>query len=259
MTIDFSKQNSYEEKIELLRNLFRRFNENYGNLIDMNKVEEAINNIIIASGDMKNIPGDIRELLQNGKTGIFSDDDQKIYIKENMLVADLVHEVLHYLSKDSGGIINAIIELYDNNIFDENIKKFGEYRTVQQVMQLNESFTCFLTELIIPEFENKNNYQYGQKCIRDYYNGLIENNTDPRFLFDAYLNGNVKATERFKNSFGDNFFSFIDAIEQHYNILYYIVTMKQKEPTVSEEQVSLMIKKAVLEASKTKQNKAVTI
>ena len=39
MTIDFSKQNSYEEKIELLRNLFRRFNENDGNLIDMNKVE----------------------------------------------------------------------------------------------------------------------------------------------------------------------------------------------------------------------------
>ena len=250
MSIDFSKQNNLQEKLELVRTLYKRFNDNYGNLIDMNIVEEAISNIVVANEDMSNIPADDKKLLENGMAAELSLVDNKIYIKNNTILLDLVHEILHYISKDHNGMIGPVVELYPDEVFAKNMKKFGEKRTVEQIAQLDESFTCFMAELIYPEFENKNRYRFGQKCIKKYYDGLTDNTVDGKFLFNAYINGDIKATKKFMDSFGDDFYDLIDVIEQNYNALYYIIVKKQKNPSMSEEQVDLMIKKAVLETKK---------
>lgn len=245
MSIDFSKQNNLQEKIEIVKQLFKRFNDNYGDFIDMNIADEAFSNTIIVT-KYDGLPKEIKLGFDYGNKGQYFEG--KIYVKETEKIDTIVHEALHYITKENGGIVLPVAKSYDDDKYVENIKKFGENRTVEQVGQLNEAFTRFLTELIVPEIEIKDQYYFGAGCLRKLYGGLKASNLDTSFLFKMYFEGTQDSVKKFMDSFGDDFYDLIDVIEQHHNMGHYF--LKQKEPTISDEQVNLMIKKAVLEAKK---------
>ena len=54
-----------------VRSYYERFNKDYGNLVDLNKVDEALNNIVVAKDDYSNISTNAKRYLASGSKGLF--------------------------------------------------------------------------------------------------------------------------------------------------------------------------------------------
>ena len=246
MNIDFSKRKTLEELKELVRLLYKRFNINYGNLIDMAKVEKALDSIILVEVDevtrkivavdrTKKVPSDAADRIRFGAKGLFENDlnnpaNNRIYIKSDVSVDVLFHKILHFITSEHLGIQDALSRAYDEDIklkvlsgkTKEEIKKYG-----RQVEQFDESMTRFITELAIPEANIKDAYRYGAKIIRNYYELVSNSGKDTDFIFNMYLNGepdigDTESLEKFKQSFGNKFYDVLDSIEQVNNMKLYL-------------------------------------
>ena len=226
------------DTIKQVRNLYQRFNDNNGNIIDITKVDNALSNIIVVGDSMNNAPNIVREYFIHGSMAM--DYEGKIYIKKDVSIDILFHEILHNISEEHIGISYPLLNVYDDKELDNQINKYGEDRTSRQIEQLNESLTRFITEQAIPEIEISDSYKYGAEAIRKYYDILINNGVDASFIYNMYINGNEEDVLKFKNSFGNKFIPFLEAIERINNVRFYILK-KPIDPTLSSEELEQTI------------------
>lgn len=240
MSIDIQKQHNISEMSTLIRQLYERFNINYGNIISMDKVDEAINNIVLVNGDTSKLPQKVQESFRYGAKGTFG--DKKIYIKSGVSIDTLFHEILHYITAEHMGLKHPILNNYSDQELAEQLNKYGENRFIRQIEQLDESMTRFITELAIPEITIKDAYKYGADVIRSYYDSVASKGGNPHFILSMYLNGSVEDARKFKESFNGEFSFVIDTIEQWHNIMFYV--SKPEEPKMTKEEVSLAIETA---------------
>ena len=234
MSIQLQKQDEISEKLTIVRQLYERFNDDYGTFFDMNKVNDAIKNIVMINDDMSNIPSSVKTFFQKGAKGISGDN--KIYIKSDVAIDVLFHEILHYITEDHRGVQIPLINTYSEEEIADEISKYGENRFIRQIEQLDESITRFITELAIPEAEIEDSYGYGANVIRDYYNSLADNGIKSDFIFDMYINGNQEDIEKFKGSFGEKFNIILDNIERANNFRLYIFKTPNN-PIITEQEL----------------------
>lgn len=217
MSIDFNKKYSLQETIDIVHELYERFNENNNNMIDLNKVKEAINSI---ETNYDNFPDTVKEKFEDGAMGQFFED--KIYIKDDFKIDVLFHEILHFITRDHGGLKLPLCDTYTDADLKVYFEKYGRDKFADFIEQLDESMTRFITELAIPEIKISDSYKYGAKLIRTYYNGLIAKGKNPEFLFNMYLNGDMDDILKFKNSYGRNFEDVMASIERINNVSHYV-------------------------------------
>jgi len=241
MNIDMKGKNNMSDMLPLVRQLYERFNLNYGNYIDINKVDDAIKNIIIVS-DTNVQSREIKTRFSRGAKAFC--ENGKIYIKEDISIDVLFHEILHYITDDHKGIQIPFVTSYSDEEIDELIDKYGENRFIYIIEQFDESMTRFITELAIPEVEINDSYQYGANVIRKYYEGLINNGSSVDFIFNMYLNGNQNDFMKFKESFGNKFLDVLSAIEKANNVRYYLFK-QSSDKTISNDEVDLIVNDAV--------------
>lgn len=218
MVIDFSKQNTIEEKIELVYKLFERFNENYGNMVDMSLVTEALNCVYVEHRDV--IPEEIKKEFKESYRGLESDGN--IYLKENFTVDVLFHEVLHQITEIHHGLGFSLIKSYEDDEYTEMAKKYGTNTFYEQIVQLDESLTSFITVLAIPEIQIVDKYESGVIFFRDYWEKLTASNLNYTFLFRMYLQDSPSDGLKFKEAFGKDFEYVINTIEKANNKNRYI-------------------------------------
>lgn len=227
------------ELTDVIYSLYERFNNNYGNLIDLNKVKEAINQI---ETNPNNFPDEIKYAFNHGYKGLYFND--KIYVKENLEVDVLFHEILHYITKEHGGIKYPLLESYEDDKLLYNFNKYGDDKFASFIEQLDESMTRFITEVSIPEVTIHDAYEYGAKLIKRYYDELLSKGINPNFLFNMYLHGNMDDVIKFKDSFGDNFELVMESIERINNVRAYILN-KPKTDVMKPEELDQAIINAV--------------
>ena len=231
MDIDFSKQNSLPEKIELVIKLYERFNRNYGDLVNMDLVRDAVKNIIVVNDNLSNVPEEIKDSFIHRALAI--QNDGIIYVKKDVSLDLLFHEILHFISKENLGVKYLYGNFYSYDEQMKMIKEMGLDIVLRQIDQLNESITRFITELGIPEIEIVDSYKFGADTIRKYYDYLISKGIDPSFILDMYLNGNQEEFNRFITSFGDRANEFLKAIES-----------QPKDKELTKEEVEIVIDEA---------------
>lgn len=242
MSIDLKKNNSLDEIKELIKCLFERFNLNYENLISMDRVNDALYNIVIVNDKMSNVPTMIKEYFNHGAQGLYFED--KIYVKRNVSIETLFHEILHFITRKNGGIKFLLVNTYSDEEFNIQLKKYGESKFARMIEQLDESLTRFITELAIPEIEISDSYRYGADILKNYYNSLTNKELDSRFVLNMYLNGSQEDLEKFKNSFGNKFEVILSSVEVLNNIRYYILK-KPKDPVLKYEEIISEVNNAV--------------
>lgn len=102
------------EKTMLVKQLYERFNMNYGNLVDMTRIDNAINNMVVVKSDMSNVPYNIQRRIEHGARALNADG--KIYVKSDVLnIIEKSNNMRLYLLKQSQEAndnldIDAIIE-----------------------------------------------------------------------------------------------------------------------------------------------------
>ncbi len=242
MEINFQKQDSLQDTITIVKQLFARFNMNYGNIIDMKLIDDAINNIVIVKDDLSNVPSKIKKRYIYGAMGIFFEN--KIYVKKDVSIYVLIHEIIHFITKNTRGLAIPLATSYSEEEIVNNTKKYGEDRFVEQIDQLNEAMTKFIVELIIPEIQQKDAYEFGANALRIYSDKLSELGLDKDFLFLMYFNGDMEAIKKFKDSFGDKFDELLDNLERWHNCQRYIMNPQMK-PTIDYDNISAIIEEAV--------------
>lgn len=227
MTIDFSKQNTIEEKKELTYALYQRFNERYGNLADMNLVKEALDNIVVK----EEIDGPL------GTTALFHDG--KIDVKEDINISTMFHEVLHYITNEHNGVIFSLGYAFSDEELDRLADKYGEKKFREQLWTMDESFTTFITELAIPESDYKNIYEYGVSFLRNFYKELQDSNIDTFFILNMYFKNSPEDGLKFMKPFGDNFEFIMSSIEKSNNSGYIgvIFRAKKENPNITAEEI----------------------
>lgn len=226
MQIDFSKQNTLDEKKFLVYALYQRFNETYGNYVDLEKVKDALNSIE-------------KKTIDIGLGVSAYQEDDKIYANDDVNINTLFHEVLHHITREHNGMAYSLIKAYSDEEFDECCNEFGEDRFISQIAMLNESFTTFITELAIPEIDYTNLYEFGTNFLRKYYSNLNNNGIDPSLLFVMYFSDNPEIGLKFKQSFGSNFKALIDTIEKSNNSKYIgkIIMAQRKNPSLTVDDI----------------------
>ncbi|MBO4245379.1 MAG: hypothetical protein J5892_01410 [Bacilli bacterium] len=238
MEIDFNNPN----KLLVVRQLFERFNYNYGNLFDMAQVDQALASIILVNEDYSNISEE--RVINRFKCGAKAvQGEGRMYLTSKSTIDVIYHETLHQLTEATRGVSGLIAESYSEEEINEKITKIGENLLIRQIDQLNESFTRFMTELAIPEVTVHDAYQYGADVIRNYYNSLMAKEIDPFFVLEAYAKGNQDDFNRIKNSFGDHFDEVLRNIEMDNNKGYYIFK-KMPNTMISNEAMLTIIDEA---------------
>ncbi|MBR5662491.1 MAG: hypothetical protein IKX00_02425 [Bacilli bacterium] len=226
MTIDFSKQNNIYEKKALVYALYERFNQTFGNYVDLNIVKEGLNNV--------------EKMTKDVGLGISAyQEDDKIYVKDDVDINTFFHEVLHYVTREHNGMAYSLVGAYSDEEFDNCCREFGQDRFVKQIAMLDESFTTFITELAIPETDYTNLYEFGTNFLRKYYSALINNGIDTSFLFTMYFNEDPVIGLKFKESFGSKFKELIDTIEKSNNAQYIgkIIREQRKNPSLTADDI----------------------
>ena len=210
-----------EETIHLVKEAYIKFNLSYGNIIDMEKVDNALMNIRIANEELTNVPEGVKNRFTHMAKAVT--DDDIVYVKEDVSPDVLFHEVLHAITNEDRGLQIPIFLSYTDEEAAEAQKAYGTNRWLRQIEQLNESMTRFITELAFPDVEIRDSYKYGADIMRKYYETLINNNIDPSFMLNMYLHSNQDDAKRFKKSFGSNFKDFLNEIEKVNNIRFYVL------------------------------------
>lgn len=217
MEVNFKNPN----RLEIVKELFIRFNENYGNLFDIEAVNKALAGVILVNDDYSNITDkEVINELKRGAKAVQGED--RIYLTAKATIDTIYHEVLHQLTAEKCGVYYLLITSYIKEDLEKKAEAMGIRMFIRRDEQLNESFTRFMTELAIPEVTVNDAYQYGAFVIRKYYDSLIEKEIDPFFVLEAYAKGNQEAFNRFKDSFGNNFDEVLRNIEMANNKGYYI-------------------------------------
>lgn len=242
MDIDFIKQTNITDKIIILRQLFERFNENHGNVIDMNLVEDAINNIVVIKEDLSNASSEAYRLLRYGAKGLCGDN--KIYVKESVPLDTLFHETLHFISRESRGLVMPLYEAIGEEKIMALCEKYGENRVIEMLDQLNEAMTRYITELGIPEITPIDAYEFGALFFKAYNDKLVGKGLDNTFLLNMYIYGDQEAMNRFKDSFGDDLIDVLNNIEMWQNAFRYL-TKPNMRPTLSGKDLDGICEKAV--------------
>lgn len=235
MNIDFNKEYTLKETQDIVYYLFERFNNNYGNIIDLNLVRNALNNI---ETNPNNYPEEVVSYFEHGAKGLYFED--KMYVKEGLKIDVLFHETLHFITKDHVGIKMPLLESYGDDKVDKLIDKYGMKKLLRIFDQLDESLTRFITELGIPEVKIEDAYEYGANYMRNYFNALNDNGVNPEFVLNMYLNGNIDDVTKFRESFGSNFEAVLEAIERINNVRFYILT-KPTDDVLKPEEVNKII------------------
>ena len=210
-----------EETIILVREAYIKFNLSYGNMIDMEKVDNALEKIKLVNEDLSNIPEGIRNRFTHMAKAV-TDEDQ-VYVKKDVSPDILFHEVLHAVTAENCGLQIPIFQNYTDEEAEVAQKQYGTNRWLRQIEQLNESMTRFISELAFPDVEIHDSYAYGADIMRKYYGTLINNNIDPSFMLNMYLTGNLDDAKRFKESFGTNFQTLLNEIEKRNNVRLYVL------------------------------------
>lgn len=239
---ELNKSNNILIKCEMVRSIFLRAHNSkeLSEYFNNETLNNLFSNIIVCRNEESLKKHFLKTLDPQDRKNISYFDipeaftviaDNKIYIKETAKIDVIVHELIHFISnkKNNGSGIKDLAQLYYNN------QKKLDTNKVLEIDSLNEAITHFITQLLIPEINVNDGYNYGASIIQKYYNMCKELNEKPNRVFDSYFKGNINAFDSIIKDFGIYWDNLLSSINKKRFMAYY---KEGSDKVFNEEEIS---------------------